>query len=129
MKKEKIHIEYPLKATSRNIIWGAISTPTGLENWFADNVKAHDNKIFSFRWGKTETREAEVVNIRVNYFIRFHWLDDEESKTYFEFKMNYNELTGDYMLEITDFAEPDEVEDQKGLWNSQIETLRRTCGM
>lgn len=128
MKKEKIHIEYPLKATSRNIIWGAISTPTGLENWFANTVTARD-KIFSFTWGKTETREAEIINIRVNSFIRFHWIDEEESKTYFELKMDYNELTGDYMLEITDFAEADETEDQKGLWDSQIDTLKRTCGM
>jgi hypothetical protein len=43
--------------------------------------------------------------------------------------MNYNELTGDYMLEITDFTEPDEIDDQKKLWDLQIETLRRTCGM
>ena len=127
MKKEKIHIEYLLNATSKSIIWGAISTPSGLENWFADKIKAQD-KIFTFAWGKTETREAEVVNIRTYSFIRFHWIDDEP-KTYFEFKMNFNELTGDYVLEVTDFAEPDEIEDQKGLWDSQIDTLKRTCGM
>lgn len=128
MKKEKIHLEYPLNATSKSIIWGAISTPTGLENWFANKVKVHD-KIFTFTWGKTEIREAEVVNIRMFSFIRFHWVDDEEMKTYFEFKMNYNELTGDYVLEIIDFVEADEIEDQIVLWNSQIETLKRTGGM
>lgn len=128
MIKEKIHIEYLLNATSKNIIWGAISTPSGLENWFADKVKAQD-KIFTFTWGKSDTRQAEVVNIRVYSFIRFHWIDDEDPKSYFEFKMNYNELTGDYVLEITDFAEPDEIEDQKDLWSSEVETLKRTCGM
>ncbi len=128
MKKEKIHIEYLLSATSKNIIWGAISTPSGLENWFADKVNAED-KTFTFTWAKTEKRVAEVTNFRVNSFIRFHWLDDEEPKTYFEFKMNFNELTGDYMLEITDFAEPDEKEDLVELWNSQVETLRRANGM
>jgi len=128
MKKEKIHIEYLLTATSRNIIWGAISTPSGLENWFANKVDAQD-KIYTFTWGKTEKREAEVINYRANSFIRFHWMDDDEPKSYFEFKMNYNELTGDYVLEITDYAEPDEVEDQIELWNSQVETMRRTNGM
>jgi len=43
--------------------------------------------------------------------------------------MNYNELTGDYVLEITDFAYPEEKEDQFELWNSQIDTLKRACGM
>ncbi len=44
-------------------------------------------------------------------------------------KMTYNELTSDYMLEVTDWAEPDEVEDTKELWESQEAKLRRTCGL
>ncbi|MEG1685363.1 MAG: START-like domain-containing protein [Bacteroides sp.] len=131
MKKEKLHIEYSLNATSKNIIWGAISTPMGLENWFADKVESKD-KIFTFTWGKTEIKQAEIINYRVNTFIRFHWLEDdneEDAKDYFELKMNFNELTGDYGLEITDFAEPGEVADQKNLWDSQIETFKRVCGM
>lgn len=130
MKKEKIHIEYLLNASSRNILWAAISTPSGLENWFADEVIKIQEKVFSFKWGKTETRDAEIINLRVNSFVRFHWVDDEEDlKSYFEFKMSFNELTSDYVLEVTDFAEPDEINDQIGLWNSQIETLKRVGGM
>src|SRR3712207_3153458 len=55
MKKEKIHLEYLLNATSKNILWGAISTPTGLENWFADKVVSDDKNV-EFHWGKTEHR-------------------------------------------------------------------------
>lgn len=127
MKKEKIHLEYPLNATSKNILWSAISTPTGLEDWFADKVIS-DDKIVVFHWGKTEQREASIVAIRAYSFIRFHWLDDENERDYFEIKMNCNELTGDYMLEITDFADEDEQTDLKELWASQISKLRRTCG-
>ena len=43
----------------------------------------------------------------------------------FELKMTNNELTNDYVLEITDFAYHDRVDDFKELWDSQIETLRR----
>ena len=50
MKKEKIHLEYLLNATSKNILWSAISTPTGLEDWFADKVIS-DDKIVEFHWG------------------------------------------------------------------------------
>ena len=53
---------------------------------------------------------------------------DENELDYFEIKMTYNELTSDYVLEITDFAEPDEVDDMKELWESQVAKLRRTCG-
>nr|WP_320057441.1 START-like domain-containing protein [uncultured Bacteroides sp.] len=127
MKREKLHLEYLLNATSRNIIWSAISTPTGLEGWFADKVVS-DDKIVTFHWGKTEKREAEIIAIRAYSFIRFRWLDDENERDYFEFKMTNNELTGDYVLEITDFAPLDEMDDQKELWDSQIDTLRRSGG-
>ena len=107
MKKEKIHLEYLLNATSKNILWSAISTPTGLEDWFADKVIS-DDKIVEFHWGKTELRKAEIIAIRSFSFIRFRWQDDENERDYFEIKMTYNELTSDYVLEITDFAESDE---------------------
>lgn len=128
MGKEKIHMEYMLNAGSANIVWSIISTPSGLETWFADRVSVHE-KVYTFQWGKTEKREAEIVGIRQNSHIRFHWLDDEDKKTYFELRMIYNELTEDLMLEITDWAEPDEIEDQKDLWNSDIEKMRRVSGL
>ena len=31
MERKKIHLEYLLNATSKSILWAAISTPTGLE--------------------------------------------------------------------------------------------------
>ena len=128
MGKEKIRLEYMLKAGSGNIVWSIISAPSGLETWFADKVTFKD-KVFTFYWGKTETRQAEVTNFRVNSFIRFRWLDDEDPKAYFELKMVYNELTSDYMLEVIDWAEPDEVEDMKELWDSEIEKLKRVSGL
>lgn len=127
--KRKIHIEYPLNPSSGTIIWNAISTPAGLERWFADKVTRITDKIFTFRWGKTETRTAEIVNMRTEYFIRFHWTDEKESKTYFELKIQYNELTTDHILEVTDFTDPGEEDDARELWNSQIDTLRRVFGL
>ena len=42
--------------------------------------------------------------------------------------MTNNELTNDFVLEVTDFAVVDEVKDLCELWDSQVDTLRRTCG-
>ena len=128
MEKEKIHLEYMLKAGSANIVWSIISTPSGLETWFADKVTV-DDKIYTFHWGKTEQRKAEVAHIRTNNYIRFHWLDDEDKHSYFELRINYNELTEDLTLEITDWAESDEIEDMKDLWNSEIEKMKRVSGL
>ena len=126
--KRKIHIEYPLNPSSGTVIWNAISTPAGLERWFADKVTRTD-KTFTFQWGKTEIRTAEIINMRTEYFIRFHWTDENKSKTYFELKIQFNELTTDHVLEVTDFADPGEEEDARELWDSQIDTLRRVFGL
>ena len=126
--ERKTQIEYPLNPSSSVIIWNAISSTAGLERWFADRV-TKEGKTYTFRWGKTETRQAIVVNSRPEFFIRFHWLDDEEAKSYFELKIHYNELTTDHTLEVTDFAEPGEEEDVRNLWDSQIETLKRVFGV
>ena len=125
--KKKIRIEYPLNQSSGNIIWNAISTTAGLERWFADKV-TRDGKTFTFCWGKTETRVANMINSRNDSFIRFHWVDEEDHKAYFEIKILHDELTGDHLLEIIDFADEDEEEDVINLWNSQISNLRRSCG-
>lgn len=127
MERKKIHLEYLLNATSKSILWSAISTPTGLEGWFADRVQS-DGKIVDFFWGKTEKRTAEIVAVRAYSFIRFRWLDNEIPREYFELKMTNSELTNDFVLEITDFAAVNEVDDVRELWESQVETLRRTCG-
>lgn len=128
MGKTKVHMEYMLKGGSSSIVWNIISTPSGLETWFADKVTTED-KTYTFRWGKTEIRQAELISLRTNSHIRLHWTDDEDRKSYFELKLVYNELTEDLMLEITDFAYPDETDDVKDLWESDIEKLRRVSGL
>ncbi len=127
MKKEKIHLEYALKATSKNILWAAISTPSGLESWFADRVVS-DEKTVTFFWGKSESRTAAITAMRAYSFIRFRWNDSTDHRDYFEIKMTNSELTNDFTLEIIDFAPADEADDLCDLWESQVDTLRRTCG-
>ena len=128
MGKEKIKMEYMLKGGTGNIIWSIISTPTGMETWFADKVTAQD-KTWTFQWGKTEIRQAEVTGCRTNSYIRFHWKDDEERKSFFELRIVYNELTEEITLEVTDWAEPGETEDLRDLWDSDVEKLKRVSGL
>lgn len=126
MGKEKIYIEYPMKG-SASMIWRYIGTAAGLSPWFADRVENFD-KTFTFHWGKSEQRVAHLVAQRNGVYVKFRW-EDESQNTYFEMRIAYNELTREHTLEITDFANKDEIEDQKDLWDSQIENLRRLSGM
>lgn len=128
MKKEKIHIEYVLDNASRQSLWNRISTPAGLSEWFADDISVLNN-LFTFTWNRRHTVEAEMTAMIPNVYIRFHWIDDENPNTYFELRLHKAELTGGMMLEITDFAEPDEKEDVITLWNTQVKVLKRVLGI
>lgn len=127
MKREKVHLQFLLNATSKNILWSAISTPSGLEGWFADKVQS-DDRMVTFSWGKTEHRTAEIVCMRAYSYIRFRWLDDHNAREYFELKMDVSDLTNDFVLEITDFTDADDADDLCELLEKQVRTLRRTCG-
>lgn len=124
--KTKVVLEYGLSSQSVPMIWDAIATAPGLTSWFADDVNAN-GKIFSFTWGKNESREAELINCRQNTYVRFHWLD-EDPGTYFEMRILKNELTLTYSLEITDFADSDDEEDVRNLWDTSIDAMHR-CGI
>ena len=126
IKRNKVIFEYPLSATSIQMIWEAISTPHGLSSWFADSVISFE-KRYSFSWGKNEAREADLINSRQNTYVRFHWLD-EEPGTYFEIRIIRNELTGNYSLSITDFTTSDEEKDIRSLWDISIDAIHR-CGL
>ena len=127
MAKEKFHIEFVFDKASRNSLWEYISTAAGLAEWFADSVVV-DGKLFIFQW-KNYINEAEVVGIIPNNYVRFHWLEDEDQATFFEFHLQKIELTGGVSLIITDFAENNEKESAVALWETQIKALKRMLGL
>jgi hypothetical protein len=105
-------------------LYNWLSTASGLSEWFADDVKVK-GKIFTFIWEGSEQR-AEMILHKENKLVRFAWLDEDDS--YFEFRITQDELTGDVSLIIIDFAEEDEFEGTKGLWDTQIADLKHMLG-
>ena len=71
MSKQLLHLEYPVRC-SPSILYEFLSTPAGLQEWFADKVDERDN-VFSFTWNGS-FEKAEVVEKEDDKFIRFHWL-------------------------------------------------------
>lgn len=130
MSRKKIQLEYLIETSSKDQIWDAISTPSGLEGWFADHIES-DDKLVTFYWGENdeEIRRAEIIGYRTYSYIRFKWTDNTNPKEYFELRMSSSELTNDYVLEIKDFADSEEVDEQEELWDNQIETLKRLKGL
>ena len=120
----EIRLEFFLK-TSPAVLFSRISTPSGLAEWFADNV-IESGKIFTFIWGSSE-QKAVILTKTPNESITFRWLDMELGYE-FGFKILKDELTGDVALIVTDNIDDDDVEDTQNLWNSQVLKLKQMIG-
>ncbi|MDR1742901.1 MAG: hypothetical protein LBR48_03665 [Dysgonamonadaceae bacterium] len=129
MDKEKYHIEFEMGNASQNSLWRMISQIGGLSEWFADDVAFdEDENIYTFTWSKSDNR-AKVQNLKPQSSIRFRWLDEDDENAYFEFALHKLDLSGEMVLEITDFAEPDEKGDSISLWEQQVAEMKRRLGV
>ena len=126
MNKKKFELEYTFN-TSPKILFNRLSTPSGLAEWFADDVNLDDD-VYTFIWDGSE-EQAKVIQRKDLSHIRFKWLTDCEDDCFFEFRLQQHELTGDLALIITDFADDEEKSDNIVLWDSQISELKRAIGL
>lgn len=123
-KKKPYEIEFIIRS-SPHILYEFVSTPSGLSQWFADNVDAIQNR-FKFIWGNT-AQIADVVESVENERIRFRW-QGAPKEEYFQFQIQISEISNDTVLIVTDFANPKEIKDQTLLWDSQIKSLVEHIG-
>lgn len=124
--RQKVELEYLLK-TSPKILYNMISTPSGLSEWFADNVNVRDNTM-TFFWEGSEEKAKILAKVK-DQFIRFQWVYDEGEDVYFELRIKIDAITREVALIVTDFPEEgDDEESVSGLWESQVDDLRRVLG-
>lgn len=128
MMSEKIKFQKEIAIkTSVGILFDMLTTPSGLSDWFCDDVNI-DGDIYTFIWEDSE-EQAELIRASKNEFVRFKWLEDEDQTSYFEWAIKIDGITKDVALVITDFADDEqEVEESTLLWESQINDLRRVIG-
>jgi len=124
-EKIKYELEFPIHA-SPSLIYQYISTPSGLSEWFADNVNSR-GELFKFIWDGAE-EQANLLTKKSGERVKFRWLVDQDEPYYFEIRIQVDEITKDVSLMITDFAEEDEVEEAKMLWTNQISDLKQVLG-
>lgn len=127
MDKEKYELEFPLRASPK-MLFPFLSTPSGLSEWFCDDVNSR-TELFTFFWDGSEEK-ALLLKKKQDKLVRFRWVEDDEEglETYFEFRIEVDDLTKDTSIIVTDFAEPDEMEEAKLLWDSQIHELQHIIG-
>jgi len=125
MKKKVMYtLEYPIRC-SPAILYEFLSSPVGLQEWFADKVDQRDTTYY-FSWNGS-TDEAELVEAVENEYVVYRWdyyTDDE----FFEFRIEQSPITNETILKITDFADKVDLKDQERLWNSQVADLKHRIG-
>ncbi len=124
MNRVKIQHEFLFRA-SPTILYKFFTTPSCLVRWFCDEVDIQDD-VFTFYWeGAAEV--AELIDDIEEERLKFEWEDGEDDE-FFEITFERSPLTGETILQITEYCDEDEVDDQRILWDSQIKLLRQETG-
>lgn len=126
-EKIRYEIEFPINS-SPQLLYQYISTPSGLQEWFADIVNSR-GEFFTFEWDDA-AENARLASKKSGEKVKFKWVDDNKKDTeyFFELRILEDEITKDVSLMITDFAEKDEVEESKLLWENQVSDLKHVIG-
>jgi|SRR5690625_379595 len=125
-RKIKYQMEFPIQA-SPSLLYQYLSSPSGLSEWFADNVNSR-GKIYTFIWEESE-EQAKLLSKKNEERVKMQWLDDEDTDAFFEFRIQVDDITKDVSLIVTDFADDEDgVESGKMLWESMIDDLKQLLG-
>jgi hypothetical protein len=122
--------DYEIHASIK-MLYPYIQTASGLSEWFADNVTISPEKVFTFVWDN-EQHKAIMAAHRTNHFARFEYLPesktDEKDPSYFELRLEVNELTQTTFLKVNDYSDFDDMEELQDLWDGLVEKLRKVVG-
>ena len=125
--KVRYEIEFQINS-SPSLLYQYISTPSGLQEWFADSVNARD-EFFTFGWNGSE-ENARLSLKKNDERVKFKWVDDNKKDTeyFFEIQILEDEITKDVSINVIDFADEDEIDEMKQLWANQISDLKHIIG-
>jgi uncharacterized protein YndB with AHSA1/START domain len=114
--------------SSPQLLYQYISTPSGLQEWFADNVNSR-GEFFTFVWNDSEEK-ARLASKKTGEKVKFRWIDEDnrDGDYYFELRILEDEITKDVSLMVVDFAEEDDLSEAKMLWENQVSDLKHVIG-
>jgi uncharacterized protein YndB with AHSA1/START domain len=122
--------DYEIHASIK-MLYPYIQTASGLSEWFADDVTISPEKVFTFIWDNEE-HKAMMTAHRMNHFARFEYLpesnSDEKDPSYFELRLEVNELTQTTFLKVVDYSNFDDLDELQDLWDGLIENLKKVVG-
>ena len=125
MGRTKLQLEFLFKA-SPNILYTFLTTPACIVRWFCDKAEVDEHQI-TYSWSGNE-EVALILADHEEEVLRLKWADSDYDSEYLEFKISESPVTGETILDLTDFCDENEVNDTKQNWNQQIKNLQKECG-
>lgn len=130
-KKKLFGTDYEFHASVK-MLYPYLQTASGLAEWFCDDVKINnESKTLTFSWDNEEHQATQVAH-RVNHSVKFEFLpetdDDKNDPSYFEFRLEANDLTQTVFLHISDYSDFDDMKELQDLWDGLVDELKKIVG-
>ena len=126
MHKNILRKEYPLSAKSPKIVWDLISNAAGLQKWIADVVKQEGDEL-TFTWGHPWTERDTKVSKLLELEKKWDYQEDDPD-AYWEMRIEKDEFTGNISLLVTDYADPEDIDDLSDIWDANMDRLHQVSG-
>lgn len=125
MERVKFTSEFICRA-SPAMVYQFLTDPACITRWFCDEVDIMD-QTYTFVWnGSAEV--AELIDDKEAELVRFAWEDADDDDEFFEFRLSKSPVTNETIVHVTDFADDDEVEEQRTLWLTQLNRMKAEMG-
>lgn len=121
--RKKVEVEFVFKCSAK-FLYRYIANPSGLSEWFADDVSVN-KQIYTFYWDGSPS-EATLSQRKQDKHVKFDWVENPDE--YIALTLKDYAMTGELGLIITDFCDEGEEEETRSLWESAIGELRGIIG-
>lgn len=125
MAKFKYEQEFSFRASPK-VLFNYISTPGGLQRWFADKVTLDSNRNFVFNWDGDD-HIAELTSSRLNKATRFDFIGKDQGN-YLEFKFSTSDMDGSTYFKIIDNSDNNDEDDLRIMWTELVDELKEIVG-
>lgn len=125
MERVSFKIDFLFRA-STTIVYRFLTTPDCLIRWFCDQADVTDGE-YTYTWDG-EDEVATLIDDIEDEYIKLQWEHAESDREFLEFRISRSPVTGETLLEITDWCDADEVDDQKQLWVNQMASMQKEMG-
>jgi len=129
MEKFKFITEFELRSSPK-VLFPYISTPSGLEQWFAEKVIVLPNQRFDFQWDG-DSHIARQTGLRINKAVKFEFentSEDDLDNNHLEMKLEVSDLTQTTFLRVTDYSANKDEAELISLWNGFMDNLKEIVG-